>query len=151
MESPGAVLSQIGAAVPGITIVMDHFAGKATTFDVEDSWKADMHAAAAYPGLNIKVSDVHKLSSQVVTGRPAGLTQFQPVADPSSLCAYTGVSVENLWRGPAYLRHQLACERCRRYFRGQHRPGNRHTGKLPGRTVCRRPGQGDVPECVEGL
>ena len=90
----GAVLSQIGAAVPGLTIVMDHFAGKATTFDVEDSWKADMHAAAAYPGLNIKVSDVHKLSSQVVTGKPAGLTQFQPIADPSSYVP----TLEFLWR-----------------------------------------------------
>jgi L-fuconolactonase len=90
----GAVLSQIGAAVPGLTIVMDHFAGKPTTFDVEDSWKADMHAAAAYPGLNIKVSDVHKLSSKVVTGLPAGLTQFQPGADPSSYAP----TLEFLWR-----------------------------------------------------
>jgi len=31
----------------------------------------------------VKVSDVHKLSAQVVTGQPAGLTQFQPIADPS--------------------------------------------------------------------
>ena len=91
---PGAVLSQIGAAVPGLTIVMDHFAGKPTTFDVEDSWKADMQAAAGYAGLNIKVSDVHKLSSKVVTGLPAGLTQFQPIAD-SSLYAPT---LEFLWR-----------------------------------------------------
>lgn len=90
----GAVLSQIGAAVPGLTIVMDHFAGKATTFDVEDSWKADMHAAASYSGLNIKVSDVHKLSSQVVTGQPAGLTQFQPVADAGSYAP----TLEFLWR-----------------------------------------------------
>jgi len=91
---PGAALSQIGAAVPGLTIVMDHFAGKPTTFDVEDSWKADMQAAAGYAGLNIKVSDVHKLSSQVVTGLPAGLTQFQPVADAS---LYTP-TLEFLWR-----------------------------------------------------
>jgi L-fuconolactonase len=91
---PGAVLSQIGAAVPGLTIVMDHFAGKPTTFDVEDAWKADMQAAAGYAGLNIKVSDVHKLSSKVVTGLPAGLTQFQPVSN-SSLYAPT---LEFLWR-----------------------------------------------------
>jgi L-fuconolactonase len=90
----GAVLSQIGAAVPGLTIVMDHFAGKPTTFDVEDSWKIDMQAASAYPGLNIKVSDVHKLSGQVVTGAPAGLTQFQPVADASRYSA----TLEFLWR-----------------------------------------------------
>jgi L-fuconolactonase len=90
----GAVLSQIGAAVPGLTIVMDHFAGKPTTFDVEDSWKADMLAAAGYAGLNIKVSDVHKLSSQVVTGLPAGLTQFQPVADASRYAP----TLEFLWR-----------------------------------------------------
>src|SRR5712691_5894179 len=91
---PGAVLSQIGAAVPGLTIVMDHFAGKATAFDVEDSWKADMQAAAAYSGLNIKVSDVHKLSAIAVTGNSAGLTQFQPVADAS---LYTP-TLEFLWR-----------------------------------------------------
>ena len=91
---PGAVLSQIGAAVPGLTIVMDHFAGKPTTFDVEDSWKADMLAAANYAGLNIKVSDVHKLSSQAVTGQPAGLTQFQPIADPTRYAP----TLEFLWR-----------------------------------------------------
>lgn len=91
---PGAVLAQIGAAAPGLVIVMDHFAGKATTFDVEDSWKADMQAAAGYPNLNIKVSDVHKLSSQLVTGQPAGLNQFQPVADPSR---YTP-TLDFLWR-----------------------------------------------------
>ncbi len=77
---PGAVLSQVGAAT-GITIVMDHFAGKPTTFDVEDAWKVDMQDAARYGNLNIKVSDVHKLSAFVVTGKPAGLTQFQPIAD----------------------------------------------------------------------
>jgi L-fuconolactonase len=90
----GMVLSQIGAAVPGLTIVMDHFAGKPTTFDVEDSWADDMRAASTYPGLNIKVSDVHKLSSKAVTGQPAGLSQFQPVAD-SSLYA---PALEFLWR-----------------------------------------------------
>jgi L-fuconolactonase len=91
---PGAVLSQIGAAVPGLTIVMDHFAGKPTTFDVEDVWKADMQAAATYVGLNIKVSDVHKLSSQAVTGKPAGLTQFQPIADPKRYAP----TLEFLWK-----------------------------------------------------
>jgi predicted TIM-barrel fold metal-dependent hydrolase len=91
---PGAVLSQIGAAAPGLTIVMDHFAGKPTTFDVEDSWKADMLAAANYDGLNVKVSDVHKLSSQAVTGNPAGLSQFRPVADPTPYAP----TLEFLWR-----------------------------------------------------
>jgi len=91
---PGAALSQIGAAVPGLTIVMDHFAGKTTAFDVEDSWKADMLAAASYSGLNIKVSDVHKLSSQAVTGKPAGLTQFQPVASSSPYAP----TLDFLWR-----------------------------------------------------
>lgn len=91
---PGAVLSQIGAAVPGLTIVMDHFAGKPTTFTVEDSWKADMLAAASYAGLNVKVSDVHKLSSQAVTGQPAGWTQFQPVADVTRYAP----TMEFLWR-----------------------------------------------------
>ena len=91
---PGAALSQIGAAVPGLTIVMDHFAGKPTTFNVEDAWKTDMQAAAGYAGLNIKVSDVHKLSSQVVTGKPAGLTQFQPVASPSPYVP----TLDFLWR-----------------------------------------------------
>jgi L-fuconolactonase len=90
----GAVLSQIGAAVPGLTIVMDHFAGKPTTFDVEDAWKADMIAASAYSHLFIKVSDVHKLSAQTVTGMPAGLTQFQPIADPTKYAP----TLEFLWR-----------------------------------------------------
>src|SRR5204863_6170062 len=90
----GAVLSQIGAAVPGLRIVMDHFGGKATTFDVEDSWKVDMRAAAVYPGIHIKVSDVHKLSSHAVTGQPAGLTQFQPVADPARYAP----TLQFLWR-----------------------------------------------------
>jgi predicted TIM-barrel fold metal-dependent hydrolase len=79
----GTVLAQIGAAVPGLRIVMDHFAGKPTTFDVEDSWEQDMRAAAVCSGIHIKVSDIHKLSSHAVTGQPAGLTQFQPVAHPS--------------------------------------------------------------------
>ena len=90
----GVVLSQIGAAIPGLTIVMDHFAGKPTTFDVEDSWKADMLAAATYGGLSIKVSDVHKLSSQAVTGKAAGLIQFQPVTDPARYAP----ALEFLWR-----------------------------------------------------
>ena len=91
---PGAVLSQIGAATPGLVIVMDHFAGKPTTFDVEDSWKTDMQAAAVYSGLNIKVSDVHKLSARQVTGQNAGLTQFQPVAGNSPYSP----TLEFLWR-----------------------------------------------------
>jgi predicted TIM-barrel fold metal-dependent hydrolase len=78
----GSVLRSIAGVVPGLTIVMDHLAGKATSFDVEDSWKADMYQAAAAPGVHIKVSDTHKLSAQSVTGAPAGLIQFQPVADP---------------------------------------------------------------------
>jgi L-fuconolactonase len=90
----GAVLSQVGGAVPGLTIVMDHFAGKPATFDVEDSWKADMQAAANYAGLNVKVSDVHKLSSQAVTGKAAGLTQFRPVADPTRYAP----TLEFLWK-----------------------------------------------------
>ena len=81
---PGAVLAQIGSAIPALQMVMDHFAGKPTTFDVEEAWKQDMRAAAAYSGIHHKVSDVHKLSSQTVTGQPAGLTQFEPIADPSA-------------------------------------------------------------------
>jgi predicted TIM-barrel fold metal-dependent hydrolase len=97
----GAALSQIGGAVPGLTIVMDHFAGKPTDFDVEDSWKADMMAAASYRGLNVKVSDVHKLSAMAVTGHPAGLTQFQPIADPAPYVP----TLEFLWNtfGPDRL------------------------------------------------
>ena len=78
----GSVLRSIAGAVPGLTIVMDHLAGKATNFEVEDSWKADMYHAAAAPGVHIKLSDTHKLSAQSVTGAPAGVIQFQPVADP---------------------------------------------------------------------
>lgn len=78
----GEVLRTVGAAIPGLTIVMDHFAGKATRFDVEESWKSDMQQASACESIHIKVSDVHKLSSQSVTGAPAGLAQFRAVADP---------------------------------------------------------------------
>jgi predicted TIM-barrel fold metal-dependent hydrolase len=78
---PGTILREVGAAT-GITIVMDHFAGKPNTLSVEDSWKADMQDAARYRNLNIKVSDVHKLCRAVATAPPAGSTQFQPIADP---------------------------------------------------------------------
>ncbi len=94
LGTPGAVLAQIGAAVPGLVIVMDHFAGKPSTFLVEDSWQADMQAAASYPNLNIKVSDVHKQSAFAATGQPAGLAQFQPVADPEPYEPH----LEFLWR-----------------------------------------------------
>jgi predicted TIM-barrel fold metal-dependent hydrolase len=119
-----AVLSQIGAATPGLTIVMDHFAGKPTTFDVEDSWKADMLTAASYAGLNIKVSDVNKLSSQVVTGLARRLKTVSAGCGSVPLCADPRVPVENHWRRSANLRHQLAGERCRRPLRRQHRPGD---------------------------
>lgn len=89
----GSVLSQIGAAT-GITIVMDHFAGKPTTFDLEESWKTDMQDAARYANLNIKVSDVHKLSATAVTGSPAGLIQYQPIASPTPYLR----TLEFLWR-----------------------------------------------------
>jgi len=91
---PGAVLSQIGIGTPGLTIVMDHVADKPTNFDVDDPWKADMLAASTYTGRNIKVSGVHKLNSQVLAGLPAGLTKFQPGADPSPYAP----TLEFLWR-----------------------------------------------------
>jgi predicted TIM-barrel fold metal-dependent hydrolase len=80
---PGSVLRSIEGAVPGLTIVMDHLAGKAPSFDLEDSWKADMHQAAAAPNIYIKVSDIHKLSTKSVTGATAVRTQFQPLTDPA--------------------------------------------------------------------
>src|SRR5690242_18023458 len=42
----GSVLRSIAGATSGLNIVMDHLAGKALSFDLEDSWKADMHEAA---------------------------------------------------------------------------------------------------------
>lgn len=81
MGISGAVLAKVGAAIPGIVFVMDHLAGKPSTFDIEGDWKADMEAALSYPSVIIKVSDVHKLSSQSVTGQPAGLKQFASVTD----------------------------------------------------------------------
>ena len=77
---PGSVLAQIGQAT-GISIVMDHFAGEGNTFTPSDAWYADMQAAAAYPGLHIKVSDVETLSEAAVGGYTFGPSQFQPVAD----------------------------------------------------------------------
>ena len=79
---PGSVLRSIAGAVPGLTMVMDHLAGKAPSFDLEDSWKADMHEAAAAPNIYIKVSDIHKLSTKAVNGAFTGRSQFQPIADP---------------------------------------------------------------------
>lgn len=87
----GAVLAEIGAAVPGLVIVMDHFAGKPNTFEVEDTWKADMAAAAKYTNLHVKVSDVHK-QSQAAAGQ-AGGGQYQPVADPARYAP----TLEFLW------------------------------------------------------
>ncbi len=78
---PGSVLRSIVGAVSGLTIVMDHLAGKAPSFDLEDSWKSDMHEAAAAPNLYIKVSDLHKLSAKSVIGAAAVRTQFQPITD----------------------------------------------------------------------
>jgi L-fuconolactonase len=84
LGTPGAVLSQIGDAVPGLVFIMDHFGGKPQTFDIEEPWKADMQAAAACPNVYLKTSDVHKTSAQAVLGHPADEThQFKPIADPS--------------------------------------------------------------------
>jgi predicted TIM-barrel fold metal-dependent hydrolase len=77
---PGAVLAQIGQAT-GISIVMDHFASEGNTFTPSDAWEADMQAAASYPGMHIKVSDVETLSEAGVGGYTFGPSQFQPIAD----------------------------------------------------------------------
>jgi L-fuconolactonase len=79
---PGAVLAQIGQAT-GISVVMDHFASEGNTFTPSDAWYADMQAAAAYPGMHIKVSDVETLSEAAVGGYTFGPSQFQPIADPT--------------------------------------------------------------------
>jgi L-fuconolactonase len=60
---------------------MDHFASEGNTFTPSDAWYADMQAAAAYPGMHIKVSDVETLSEAGVGGYTFGPTQFQPIAD----------------------------------------------------------------------
>jgi L-fuconolactonase len=90
---PGAVLAQIGQ-VTGISIVMDHFAGEGNTFTPSDAWKQDMMAAAIYPGLHIKVSDVEVLSEAALGGYTFGPSQFQPIADPTQ---YYPV-MEFLWK-----------------------------------------------------
>lgn len=77
---PGAVLAQIGQTT-GISIVMDHFASEGNTFTPSTAWMQDMKAAASYPGLHIKVSDVETLSEAAVGGYTFGPGQFQPVAD----------------------------------------------------------------------
>jgi L-fuconolactonase len=84
LGTPGAILAQIGAAVPGLILVMEHFGGKPQTFDIEEPWKSDMQAAATCPNVYLKTSDVHKLSAQAALGHPADEThQFKPIADPS--------------------------------------------------------------------
>ncbi len=96
---PGAVLAQIGQAT-GISIVMDHFASEGNTFTPTAAWKADMQAAASYPGLHIKVSDVETLSEAAVGGYTFGPSQFQPIPDPT---LYFPV-MEYLWKLFGYKR-----------------------------------------------
>lgn len=79
---PGAVLAEIGQAT-GIPIVMDHFAGEGNTFTPSNAWVQDMKAAATYPGMHIKVSDVEVLSEAALGGYTFGPAQFQPIADPT--------------------------------------------------------------------
>jgi L-fuconolactonase len=79
---PGAALADIGRAT-GIAIVMDHFAGEGNTFTPSAAWMKDMQAAATYPGLHIKVSDVETLSEAALGGYTFGPSQFQPIADPT--------------------------------------------------------------------
>jgi len=87
----GAVMGAIAEAVPGLTIVMDHVAEKPQTLEVEDGWRADMQAAGAAPGVHIKVSDIHRLSTTEMKGEWP--VQFTPVTDPSS---YVSV-LDTLW------------------------------------------------------
>jgi predicted TIM-barrel fold metal-dependent hydrolase len=96
---PGAVLAQIGQAT-GISIVMDHFASEGNTFAPTAAWKADVQAAASYPGLHMKVSDVETLSENAVGGYTFGPSQFQPVADPTQ---YYPV-MEFMWNTFGYKR-----------------------------------------------
>ena len=113
-----------------------------------------MQAAATCPTLNIKVSDVHKLSTKAAVGAPAsGLTQFQPVADPAPYAPTLEFSVANFWRGSTYLRHELASQRCRmRTFWWTALTSKSTSRKASWRnSASRRPGQGYVPECGAGL
>ncbi len=96
---PGAALAQIGQAT-GISIVMDHFASEGNTFTPSTGWMHDMKAAASYPGLHIKVSDVETLSEAAVGGYTFGPSQFQPIADPTQ---YYPV-MEFLWNLFGYKR-----------------------------------------------
>jgi len=101
----GAILAEIGQATvtstsPGLSIVMDHFAGEGNTFAPTDAWYADMQAAAAYPGIHVKVSDTEVLSEAAVGGYTFGPSQFQPVADPTQ---YYPV-MEFLWNTFGYQR-----------------------------------------------
>lgn len=95
----GTVLAQIGQA-SGISIVMDHFAGEGNTFEPTTAWLQDMKAAASYPGLHIKVSDVEVLSEAALGGYTFSAAQFQPIADPTQ---YYPV-MEFLWNLFGYKR-----------------------------------------------
>jgi predicted TIM-barrel fold metal-dependent hydrolase len=96
---PGAALADMGHAT-GISIVMDHFAGEGNTFAPSSAWIQDMKAAASYPGLHIKVSDVEVLSEAALGGYTFGPAQFQPIADPTQ---YYPV-MEFLWKLFGYKR-----------------------------------------------
>jgi predicted TIM-barrel fold metal-dependent hydrolase len=95
----GTVMAQVGQ-LTGISIVMDHFAGEGNTFTPSDAWMQDMRAAATYPGLHIKVSDVEVLSEAALGGYTFGPGQFQPIADPTQ---YYSV-MEFLWNLFGYRR-----------------------------------------------
>ena len=99
---PGAVLAQIGQAT-GISIVMDHFASEGNTFTPSDAWMQDMQAAAAYPGLHIKVSDVETLSEAGVGRVHLWAWSVPAHRRPHSILSGDGVSVEPFWLQTASL------------------------------------------------
>ncbi len=73
-------VAELAHAVPEMSIVMNHWAGKPQTFEVERIWRAEMEVAAAEPNIHLKVSDTHRLSTTAVGGNwPA---QFAAIPDP---------------------------------------------------------------------
>lgn len=77
----GHAVAAIARAVPGLTIVMNHFAQKPPSLNVEDGWRSAMQAVAGAPAVCIKVSDIHRLSSTEQGGQWP--TQFTPLSEPA--------------------------------------------------------------------
>ena len=91
LEIDARIVAEIAKTVPQMAIVMNHWAGKAHTFEVEADWRAAMEVAAAQPNIHLKVSDTHRLSTTAAGGNWP--EQFAAVSDSDRYVA----ALTSLW------------------------------------------------------